>query len=106
MKFNEVFGLLKQLNIPVAYDHFDSPPSIPFITYSDSGSNHVYADNSVYKKQLFAEVELYTDKKDLSIEDQLEDLLDEREIVYSSYPTIWIDSEKLYQKIYEIGVEN
>ena len=106
MKFNEVFSMLKQLNIPVAYDHFDSPPSIPFITYSDSGSNHVYADNSVYKRALYVEIELYTDKKDLSIENKLEDLLDERGIVYSSYPTIWIDSEKLYQKIYEIGVEN
>ena len=106
MKFNKVFGMLKQLNIPVAYDHFDSPPSIPFITYLDSGSNHTYADNTVYKRALYVEIELYTDKKDLSIENKLEDLLDERGIVYSSYPTIWIDSEKLYQKIYEIGVEN
>lgn len=106
MKFNEVSSMLKQLNIPVAYDHFNSQPSIPFITYSDSGSNHVYADNSVYKRELFVEIELYTDKKDLSIENKLENLLDERGIVYSSYPTIWIDSEKLYQKIYEIGVEN
>ena len=66
MKFNEVFSVLRQMNIPVAYDHFDSPPSIPFITYSDSGSNHVYADNSVYKRALYVEIELYTDKKDLS----------------------------------------
>lgn len=106
MKFNEIFPMLKELSIPVAYDHFDSPPSIPFITYVDGGSNHVYADNSVYKKQRFVEIELYTDKKDLTIENQLEDLLDERGIVYSSFPSVWIDSEKLYQKIYEIGVEN
>ena len=39
-------------------------------------------------------IELYTDLKDLAVEQQLEDVLDEHGIFYNKSET-WIESEKL-----------
>ncbi|MNW68804.1 hypothetical protein D3C74_476650 [compost metagenome] len=46
-------------------------------------------------------IELYTDKKDLTAERILENLLNENEIPYETFET-WIESENLFQKIYEV----
>ena len=45
-------------------------------------------------------IELYTDSKDLSVEQKLEDVLDAHEIFYNKSET-WIDSEKLYEVLYQ-----
>jgi hypothetical protein len=45
-------------------------------------------------------IELYTDTKDLSVEQQLEDVLDAHEVFYNKSET-WIDSEKLYEVLYQ-----
>jgi hypothetical protein len=57
--------------------------------------------NKVYKKIDNLQIELYTTKKDLVAEKKLEDLLDANEIAYDS-TEVWIDTEKLFQKIYEV----
>ena len=44
-------------------------------------------------------IELYTDLKDLAVEQQLEDVLDEHGIFYNKSET-WIESEKLYEVLY------
>lgn len=41
-------------------------------------------------------IELYTDSKDLSVEQKLEDVLDAHEVFYNKFET-WNDSEKLYE---------
>ena len=51
-------------------------------------------------------IELYTDLKDLAVEQQLEDVLDEHGIFYNKSET-WIESEKLYEVLYTfyLGVQ-
>ena len=44
-------------------------------------------------------IELYTDLKDLAVEQQFEDVLDEHGIFYNKSET-WIESEKLYEVLY------
>ena len=65
------------------------------------GSSNFFADNKVYKKVKNIKIELYTAEKNLEIEENLERLLDENEIAYETDET-WIESEKLFQKIYEV----
>lgn len=47
---------------------------------------------------------MYTDLKDLAVEQQLEDVLDEHGIFYNKSET-WIESEKLYEVLYTFEME-
>lgn len=106
MTLSEVNTILKATGYPVAYSHFTSSnntplPTPPYICYLSAYSSNLQADNKVYKKIDNLQIELYTAKKDLTAEKKLEDLLDQNEIAYDSTET-WIESEQLFQKIYEV----
>lgn len=106
MTLNEIYTILKVTGYPVAYSHFTASPNNPlptppYITYLSAYSSNFKADNRVYFKSDNLQIELYTAKKDLIAEKKLEDLLDNNEIAYESTET-WIESEQLFQKIYEV----
>lgn len=103
MTLAELNQLLKQTGYPVAYSHFNSAVNAPFITYLEAFSSNQFADNKVHTKVKNIQVELYTDYKDLTAESTLETILDANEIPYETTET-FIESEQLFQKIYEIGV--
>lgn len=96
--------ILDATGYPVAYSHFaGEPPSIPFITYLELDSDNFHADNKTYRQVKNINIELYTDKKDLAAESALEDLLDANDLAYETTET-YIESEKLFQKVYQLGV--
>lgn len=97
-----LYGLLDTLNLPLAYHHFVEPPVPPYIVYLFSYSNNFGADNKVYQKIPNYQVELYTTKKDPDSEKLIEDLFDSNDIFYEKTEA-FIDSENLYQVLYEIG---
>ena len=103
----ELLQMLSETQIPFAYHHFaeGESPKPPFICYLLPGSNNFSADGKVYYKINEVHIELYTDLKDLAVEQQLEDVLDEHGIFYNKSET-WIESEKLYEVLYtfEMGV--
>ncbi|GGA56432.1 hypothetical protein GCM10007416_32030 [Kroppenstedtia guangzhouensis] len=105
MTLAELATILKSTGYPVSYSHFisNNVPPPPFITYQVDDSANFFADNRVYKKISNISIELYTDKKDLEAEAALESALDANHLVYET-TEIWIEAEKLFQKIYEIGV--
>ena len=49
-------------------------------------------------------IELYTDCKDLSVEQKLEAVLDTHGIFYDK-TKVWIESEKLYEVLYSFEME-
>ena len=55
-------------------------PESPFICNLLPGSDNFAADGKVYFKINEVRIELYTDKKDVSVEKQVEDALDDRGI--------------------------
>lgn len=93
--------LLKSTGLPVAYHHFVQPPTPPYIVYLFAFSSNFSADNKVYQKVPHYQVELYTTKKDPATEKILEDLFDNNDIYWEKTET-YIESEGLYQVIYEI----
>lgn len=97
----ELLQILSDTQIPFAYHHFaeGESPEPPFICYLLPGSNNFSADGKVYYKINEVHIELYTDLKDLAVEQQLEDVLDEHGIFYNKSET-WIESEKLYEVLY------
>lgn len=101
MTLQELYNLLKATGYPVAYSHFNEPKQTPFITYLVNNNPNFIADNKVYHKIKDVDIELYTTKKDEASERVLEDLLDQNDIPYEPYE-VYIESEKLFQKIYEV----
>lgn len=104
MEMHELYTLLGTTGYPVAYHHFKKPPSIPFITYLDTGTTNFMADDAVYEKVLNIDVELYTEVKDAAAEQKLEKIFKENGIAWDA-DEFWDESEKMYQRIYEIGVK-
>ena len=102
----ELLQILSEMQIPFAYHHFAEGEAVepPFICYLLPGSNNFSADGKVYHKINEVHIELYTDLKDLAVEQQLEDVLDEHEIFYNK-SEVWIQSEKLYEVLYSFEME-
>lgn len=106
MWMDELINILKETEIPFAYDHFaeGESPQPPFICYLLPGSNNFSADGRVYFKANEVHIELYNDFKDLTVEQKLEAVLDEHSIFYNKSET-WIESEKLYEVLYIFETE-
>ncbi len=96
-----LFALLKTTNLPVAYHHFASPPGPPYIVYLFAYNSNFGADNKVYSGAKNFQVELYTKTKDPTSEALIEGLFDANDIFWDKTET-YIDSEDLYQVLYEI----
>ena len=103
---DDLVKLLEETGIPFAYDHFaeGESPDPPFICYLLPGSNHFSADGKVYLKVSSVNIELYTDSKDLAVEQKLEAVLDGHGIFYEK-TEVWIESEKLYEVLYTFDTE-
>ena len=102
----EVVRIVSGMGIPFAYDHFaeGESPDPPFLCYLLPGSNNFSADGKVYYKISRVNLELYTDRKDPLLEQKLEDALDAASIFYNK-TEVWIDSEKLYEVLYQFEME-
>lgn len=102
----ELLTMLKEMDIPFAYDHFaeGESPSPPFICYLLPGTDNFSADGRVYFKVNQINIEFYTDYKDLSVESKVETVLDSHGIFYDRSET-WIESEKMYKVLYSFEME-
>ena len=105
MTIEQIAAMLQETGIPFAYDHFGEgeSPEPPFICYLLPGSDNFAADGRVYFKINEVRIELYTDKKDVSVERQVESALDDRGIFYNK-SEVWISEERLYEVLYSFDV--
>ncbi len=103
---DDLIRLLEETGIPFAYDHFaeGESPDPPFICYLLPQSDNFSADGRVYLKVSSVNIELYTDSKDLSVEQKLEAVMDAYSIFYDK-TEVWIESEKLYEVLYSFEME-
>lgn len=103
---DKLLEMLGEMQIPFAYDHFaeGEAPEPPFICYLLPGSNNFSADGVVYFKVNEIRIELYTDTKDLSVEQAVEAVLDRHGFFYEKSET-WIESERLYEVLYSFELE-
>ena len=101
-----LISIIKEMGIPYAYDHFaeGEAPDPPFLCYLLSGSDNFSADGKVYLKVSSVNIELYTDSKELDVEQKLEAVLDTHGIFYDK-TEVWIESEKLYEVLYSFEME-
>ena len=103
---DDLLKILEEAGIPFAYDHFAEGecPDPPFICYLLPQSDNFSADGKVYLTVSSGNIELYTDSKDLTVEQKLEAVLDMHGIFYDK-TEVWIESEKLYEVLYSFEME-
>lgn len=103
---DKLLKMLKDTGLPFAYDHFTEGEAVdpPFICYLLPGSHNFAADGKVYHKVSIVHLELYTDEKNPSLEQVVEDVLDSGEVFYDK-TEVWIGSEKLYEVLYTFEME-
>lgn len=101
MELEQVYTRLKSTGIPVAYRAFQSRQELPFIVYLNDGDNNFSADGRVFFSSHQIRVELYTQEKDRSAEAQIEAAFAD---IFYTKDQIFIDSEGVYETIYEMEV--
>ncbi|MBO4914249.1 MAG: hypothetical protein J5449_03500 [Oscillospiraceae bacterium] len=103
---DEALRVLAEIGLPFAYHHFaeGESPAPPFICYLTPESDNFAADGRVYHRLGAFHIELYSDRKDPELETRVEAALDARGVFYNKTET-WIESEKLYEVLYQFELE-
>jgi hypothetical protein len=86
----------------VAEERFLVPPALPYVVFLVD-SNVRGADNKNCIVERSISIELYAEKINKEAESKIETLLNEKAIEYSRDHT-WIDSEKIFQTMYEFNL--
>ena len=102
---DELVKIMEEMGIPFAYDHYaeGESPAPPFLCYLLQGSDNFAADGRVYYKMSEVRIELYTDFKDVSLEEKVTAVLDNHGIFYAQ-SEVWIEEEKLYEVVFEFAM--
>ena len=105
MTHEEVVAMMEEMNLPFAYHHFveGESPDPPFAVFLYPGSNNFSADGKVYFIKDPPNTEIYTDIKNIELEQQTETVLDGHGIFYEK-SEVWIESENLYEVLYQMEV--
>ena len=102
---DELVKIMGEMGIPFAYDHFaeGESPDPPFLCYLLPDSDNFAADGRVYYKMSEVRIELYTDFKDMTLEEKVTAVLDNHGIFYEQ-SEVWIEEEKLYELAFEFAM--
>lgn len=103
---DRLIEIIRKIGFPFAYNHFaeGESPSPPFLIYLIPRRDDFKADGKNYYKVQEVRLELYTDKKDIYLEINIEQILEEYGICFEKSET-WIASEKLYEVLYTFYME-
>ena len=105
MTHQKIMDMLTEMEIPFAYDHFaeGESPDPPFMVFLYPKADNFSADGIPYYKINQLVVEIYTDLKDIELETKVEAVLESHGLFYGK-SEVWIESEKLYEVLYEMEV--
>lgn len=97
MTYRQVAEMVSSIGVPYAYYQFPNNSGIapPFVCFYFDSSNDFAADNTNYQRIRPLSIELYTDNKDFTLEQTVENVLNQNGLVYSREET-YLDSERMY----------
>lgn len=96
MTLTDLAKKLNELGYPVAYSHFKSEQTLPFICYLVTEVDTFSADNRVISESTYVDIELYVDKKNPEAEQKIKTMLNNNELPYSYYE-IFIKDEEVFK---------
>nr|DAN99189.1 MAG TPA: hypothetical protein [Caudoviricetes sp.] len=101
MRIN-VKAMLEETGLKVAENCFLKPPALPYIVFLEN-SNFSGADNKICLLKRDITVELYNSRINREKEKEVEEILIKNSIEFSKERT-WIDSEKIFQTVYDFNL--
>lgn len=103
MTYAELLEVLRPTGIPWAYHHWETKQEPPYGIYLDDEDDPFFADGSTYVYASAMRLEVYSLERDRGLDRKVRDALDAAGIAYYLHYT-WIESEGLYESIFEIEV--
>jgi len=105
MTYEQIHDMVEEMDFPFAYHHFaeGESPNPPFVLFLSPGENTFSADNRMYFSFKRLDIELYTNRKSPEAEEQIEAVLSRHHLYYTKTEA-WIESEKMYEILYEMEV--
>lgn len=105
MTLQELYRQLKKLQLPVQYYMFQEgqAPNLPYIIYYNPSEQHENADNATLHVSKDVIIEVYSEFKDLSLEDKLKELFDKNKLTYTFQET-YLKDERMYMLAYQISL--
>ncbi len=108
MNPEEIEEMLGKMEIPYRYNHFTQKEmetiSLPILVWNIPETKNFYADGIAYYVVRKLDIELYMDEKNRELEKRLEALLDENNIPWRQTASEWLDSENMWESLYEMEV--
>lgn len=104
MTLENINAMLLELGLPVAYNHFSKRTEPPYIVYYVQDSENFFADNKVASENVTVLIELYTKMKDVKLERELKNILNNNELPYELVGESFIEEDKVYQVIYQVNI--
>ena len=100
MSHGDVLEMMEEMGLPFAYGHFveGEAPEPPFAVFLYPRADNFSADGVAYFKRNELDIEVYTE-----LEEAVEAVLLKHGIFYGK-SEVWIESEKLYEVLYEMEV--
>ena len=106
MTGKDIEKVLEKMELPFHYHHFSTEDVVdpPFLIWIIPGTDNFFADGIVYRKIDEVNIELYTDEKNLELEEKLENILEQYGIAWQKTASEWLESEKMWETLYEMEV--
>lgn len=96
MNDQQIDEMLKELNIPCSYHHFDKEVTPPFLIYVDEPPTYIRADGVIFGTIRNVTFELYADFKENSLIQKVEMMFAKHNIRYQKQED-WIEKEELFE---------
>lgn len=81
MTYEEIYTALESTGLPVTYEFWESPkniPPLPYIVFTYPGNNDLMADDTNYAEIVRLQVGLYTRRKSIAVERNVEQVLNSK----------------------------
>lgn len=101
MTYTEIATMIAGIELPYAYHHFpeNTGQQPPFVCFYYPASADMIADDTNYRRINQMTVELYTDNKDFTLEQQVETVLTNAGLIWTK-EEFYIDEERMYLASY------
>lgn len=105
MTYEELFSTLQTTGLPVTYEYWESPesiPQLPYIVFTYPSNNDMIADNKNYAEIAVVEVGLYTKRRSIAVERNVEAVLN----TFGPYDKTsdYVSADQVQETIYTMEV--
>ena len=105
MKLTEITEMIESFGLPCTYLQWEEgdAPALPYVVFYYSVNRGEYADDKNYIQISQLNIELYTKSKNVDLENQIIQKLEQYSIPFESSET-YLEDEKMYEVLFESEV--